>query len=67
MISHIGEGLAILTPHWMEFALNDDTAYKFADYARNVWDVVNDDDMAAAKEGLHIRESTLRRWDFHRR
>ena len=50
-ITH-GEGLAILTPHWMEFALNDDTAYKFADYARNVWDVVNDDDMAAAKEGI---------------
>ena len=50
-ITH-GEGLAILTPHWMEFALNDDTAYKFADYARNVWDVVNDDDMSAAKEGI---------------
>ena len=26
-ITH-GEGLAILTPHWMEFVLNDDTAYK---------------------------------------
>lgn len=50
-ITH-GEGLAILTPHWMDFALNDDTASKFADYARNVWDVVNDDDMAAAKEGI---------------
>ncbi len=35
-ITH-GVGLAILTPHWMEYALNDNTVDKFAEYGVNVW------------------------------
>ena len=35
-ITH-GVGLAILTPNWMRYILNDDTVDKFADYAVNVW------------------------------
>ncbi len=32
-----GVGLAILTPVWMEYILNDDTVQMFAEYGRNVW------------------------------
>lgn len=35
-ITH-GVGLAILTPHWMEYALNDATVDKFVEYGINVW------------------------------
>lgn len=51
-ITH-GAGLAILTPHWMEFALNEDTVHQFAGYGRNVWDVDKDlDELSAAKEAI---------------
>ncbi len=33
-----GVGLAILTPAWMEYVLNEETRYKFVEYARNVWE-----------------------------
>lgn len=32
-----GVGLAILTPHWMRYVLNDDTLDNFVDYGVNVW------------------------------
>ena len=32
-----GVGLAILTPHWMRYVLNDDTLDNFVDYGINVW------------------------------
>lgn len=35
-ITH-GEGLAILTPHWMMHVLSDTTVDKFAEYGVNVW------------------------------
>ena len=35
-ITH-GVGLAIITPHWMEFALGADTVYKFVEFGVNVW------------------------------
>ncbi len=50
-ITH-GEGLAILTPHWMDFALNEKTAKKFAEYGRNVWGILIDNDMEAAKSAI---------------
>ena len=37
-ITH-GVGLAILTPHWMKYSLDDNTAYKFAQYGVNVWGI----------------------------
>ena len=37
-ITH-GEGLALLTPHWMEYVLSDDTLWKFKDYGVNVWGI----------------------------
>lgn len=50
-ITH-GIGLAILTPRWMKFALNEDTVEKFAQYARNVWQIVEEDDETAANQGI---------------
>ena len=35
-ITH-GVGLAILTPYWMEYALNGSTVDKFVEYGVNVW------------------------------
>ncbi len=50
-ITH-GEGLAILTPVWMEHVLNERNKKIFADYGRNVWDLAGDDDMTVAKEAI---------------
>lgn len=42
-ITH-GIGLAILTPHWMKYILNDLTLDKFVEYGVNVWDLCESDD-----------------------
>lgn len=42
-ITH-GTGLAILTPYWMEYALNDDTLDKFVEYGVNVWGIDSEQD-----------------------
>jgi len=47
-----GLGLAILTPHWMRHILSKRTAPKLAEYARNVWEVDEADDLAAASIGI---------------
>lgn len=47
-----GTGLAILTPHWMEYVLSDQTVHKFASYGRNVWDIRDEDDWDAAREAI---------------
>lgn len=50
-ITH-GEGLAILTPAWMEHILNDDTLPYFVDFARNVWGLTGGSDMELARAGI---------------
>lgn len=51
-ITH-GEGLAILTPHWMEYVLDEKTVDKFAEYGVNVWDLdKNEDPMTIAKKAI---------------
>ncbi|VUX09402.1 NADH-dependent butanol dehydrogenase A [Enterococcus avium] len=50
-ITH-GVGLAILTPRWMEYALNDETVDKFASFAWNVWNVEEKVPMLAARIGI---------------
>lgn len=37
-ITH-GVGLAILTPHWMKYILNDKTVGRFMEYGINVWGI----------------------------
>jgi len=49
-ITH-GVGLAILTPVWMEYVLNENTETKFAEYGRNVWNL-SGDDATVAKEAI---------------
>lgn len=34
-----GVGLAILTPRWMKYILNEQTVYKFVEYGVNVWGI----------------------------
>lgn len=40
-ITH-GVGLAILTPHWMKYVLDDNTVDKFVEYGINVWNIPQD-------------------------
>jgi butanol dehydrogenase len=48
-----GVGLAILTPHWMEYVLDDHTVDRFASYAANVWGISgNSDKGKMAKEAI---------------
>lgn len=49
-ITH-GVGLAILTPYWMEYVLNEDTAWRFAEYGKNVWGL-DGADMDVAKAAI---------------
>lgn len=58
-ITH-GVGLAIVTPVWMNYVLSDATVKRFAMYARNVWDVTEEDDYAAAKEGIARTQNFFR-------
>lgn len=50
-ITH-GEGLAILTPVWMEYVLSPATAPDFATYGRNVWGLTGLDGMSVAREAI---------------
>ncbi|MBS5988131.1 iron-containing alcohol dehydrogenase [Anaerococcus hydrogenalis] len=51
-ITH-GLGLAILTPRWMEYVLNETTAHKFYDLGVNVFDIdKNLDQMEVAKKTI---------------
>ncbi|EOH96559.1 NADH-dependent butanol dehydrogenase A [Enterococcus moraviensis ATCC BAA-383] len=50
-ITH-GIGLAILTPRWMDYVLNEKTVTKFAQFAHNVWGINEKDPMHAAKKGI---------------
>lgn len=50
-ITH-GVGLAILTPYWMEYVLNEDTVWRFVEYGRNVWGIANGSDMEIAKAAI---------------
>jgi len=51
-ITH-GLGLAILTPRWMEYCLDETTVSKYVQFAANVFGIdPSGDPMAAAKEGI---------------
>lgn len=51
-ITH-GLGLAILTPRWMEYCLNESTVSKYVQFAVNVFGVDKDQDsMEIAKQGI---------------
>lgn len=50
-ITH-GVGLAILTPNWMEYVLNEDTVWRFAEYGKNVWGITEGSDMEIAQSAI---------------
>jgi alcohol dehydrogenase YqhD (iron-dependent ADH family) len=51
-ITH-GVGLAILTPHWMKYILNEETLEKFVEYGVNVWGIdANEDKYKIANEAI---------------
>jgi len=62
-ITH-GEGLAILTPFWMEYALSEKTVSKFAEYGRNVWGAACEDDMEAAKASIACTRDFFKRMNL---
>ena len=47
-----GEGLAILTPHWMSYVLSEETVDKFARFAREIWKVPEQDPWDMARKGI---------------
>lgn len=54
-ITH-GVGLAIVTPRWMRYILNDTTVDKFCEYARNVWDITEADPYKCANMAIDATE-----------
>lgn len=51
-ITH-GVGLAILTPHWLRYVLDEASLPKFREYGVNVWGISPDlDDQAIAEESI---------------
>jgi alcohol dehydrogenase YqhD (iron-dependent ADH family) len=47
-----GAGLAIIHPVWMNYVLDEKTSPKFAQMARNVWNVEDSDNIKAAEKGI---------------
>ncbi len=60
-ITH-GVGLAILTPRWMRHILKKDPSclWRFTRFARKVWGLENDDELALAQEGIDQLENFYR-------
>jgi alcohol dehydrogenase YqhD (iron-dependent ADH family) len=55
-ITH-GVGLAIVTPRWMRYILNEDTVEQFATYGHNVWDLpMEEDKFAVAHKAIDKTE-----------
>ena len=52
-----GVGLAIITPNWMRYILNDNTVRKFVKYAKNVWNIEdNGDQYEIANQAIDATE-----------
>lgn len=54
-ITH-GVGLAIVTPRWMRYILNDETVGRFCDYGRNVWGITESDNYKCANMAIDATE-----------
>ena len=51
-----GVGLAILTPAWMRYVLQEDTVEKFSAFARNVWKLNGEDSVELALKGIQATQ-----------
>ena len=47
-----GAGLAIISPHWLEYILDENTVDKIYEVAVNVWGIEGDDKFQVAKAGI---------------
>ncbi len=54
-ITH-GVGLAIVTPRWMRYILNDSTVDKFCEYGQNVWGIAEEDKYVCANKAIDATE-----------
>lgn len=54
-ITH-GVGLAIVTPRWMRYILNDTTVDKFCEYGRNVWNITEKNAYKCANMAIDATE-----------
>lgn len=62
-----GQGIAILTPVWMRYVLNDDTVDMFVSFAKNVMSIPQSDDkFAMAKAGIDELERLYQSWGIPR-
>ncbi|MBR6638665.1 MAG: iron-containing alcohol dehydrogenase [Lachnospiraceae bacterium] len=62
-ITH-GVGLAILTPRWMRYILNDNTVDKFCEYGRNVFDITEADPYKCANMAIDATEQFFKDCDI---
>lgn len=63
-ITH-GIGLAILTPPWMEYVLDDERVDKFVEYGVNVWDIDSSKDKYfIAKEAIENTREFFKSFDI---
>lgn len=59
-ITH-GVGLAIVTPRWMRYILNEQTVDQFCQYAENVWEIEKEQDkFSMAKKAIDYTEKFFR-------
>ncbi|MCP4049511.1 MAG: iron-containing alcohol dehydrogenase [bacterium] len=48
-----GMGLAVITPHWMEYVLDSNNVNKFCEYAKNIWDLeTGSNNILTAKQAI---------------
>jgi len=47
-----GAGLAVILPAWMEYVLATDTEAKFAEFGKNVFNILESDDKKASKKAI---------------
>ncbi len=59
-----GVGLAILTPHWMNYVLNDHTLPKFVSYAQNVWGLKGSDHEKIARKSIEQTKTFFQSLDL---
>ena len=59
-ITH-GEGLAILTPHVLEYCLNKDNVWKYVEYARNVFGIEGSEDLEVARDAIRATKDFFKR------
>ena len=54
-----GAGLAVLTPTWMEYVLDEKSQPRFVEFAKNVWGLSGDDEKTLAKAGIEKTKEFL--------